>query len=58
MATLPAAGYLSNAARKEGEAKTALEDLVASVKQIPGCGVAKTTLTIAAGAITPPSGGL
>ncbi len=57
MAILPAAGYLSNAARKEGEAKQSLEDLVASVKQMPGSGVAETTLTMASGSITPPSGG-
>ena len=57
MSTLPAAGYLSNAARTEGEAKVALEDLVASIKQLPGAGVAETTLTIASGSITPPSGG-
>ena len=57
MSTLPIAGYLSNAVRTEGEAKTALEDMLASVKQIPGAGVAETTLTIASGSITPPSGG-
>ncbi len=57
MATLPAAGYISNAARSEGEAKVALDDLIASIKQIPGAGVAETTLTIASGSITPPSGG-
>lgn len=57
MATLPVAGYISNAARTEGEAKVALDDLIASVKQIPGAGVAETTLTIASGSITPPSGG-
>ena len=57
MATLPAAGYLSNAARTEGEAKVALEDLIAAIKQIPGVGVAETTLTIQNGSMTPPSGG-
>lgn len=57
MATLPAAGYISNAARSEGEAKVALDDLIASIKQIPGAGIAETTLTIASGSITPPSGG-
>lgn len=57
MSTLPVAGYLSNPARTEGEAKVALEDLVAATKQIPGAGVAETTLTIASGSITPPGGG-
>lgn len=57
MAILPAAGYLSNAVRTEGEVKTALDDLVASIKQIPGAGATETTLTIASGSVTPPSGG-
>lgn len=57
MAPLPASGYLSNSIRNEGEMKTALEDLLAGMKQIPGSGVAETTLTISSGSITPPSGG-
>jgi len=57
MATLPVAGWISNAARTEGEAKTGLEDLIASIKQIPGAGITETTLTIASGSVTPPSGG-
>ncbi len=57
MATFPAATYISNAARTEGEAKVALEDLIAASKQIPGAGVAESTLTIASGSITPLGGG-
>lgn len=57
MSNLPALNYISNSFRTEGEAKVAFEDQLASVKQIPGAGVAETTLTIASGSITPPSGG-
>ena len=54
--TLPAAGYLNNAARTEGEIKTALEDQLKGIKQIPGAGVAEQALTIASGSITPALG--
>lgn len=54
--SLPAAGYLENAARTEGEIKTALEDQLKGIKQIPGAGVAEQALTIATGTITPASG--
>lgn len=54
--SLPAAGYLENAARTEGELKTALEDLLKAIKQIPGAGVAEQALTIATGTITPAAG--
>ena len=57
MSTFPVSGYISNAARTEGEAKVAFEDLTAATKQIPGSGIAETTLTIATGSITPPGGG-
>ena len=57
MSTLPALNYLSNAARTEGEQKVAFEDQLAGIKQIPGSGITETTLTIATGSVTPPSGG-
>jgi hypothetical protein len=57
MAAFPAASYLSNANRTEGEAKVAFEDWLASTKQMPGAGVTETELTISGGSITPPSGG-
>lgn len=57
MATLPAASYLSNAARTEGEYKQAHEDHLAGTKQIPGAGVAELTATIASGSITPAGSG-
>lgn len=56
MATFPALNYLSNAARTEGEIKTALEDLLAAAKQIPGAAIAETELTLSADAVTPPGG--
>lgn len=55
--SLPAAGYLNNAARTEGEMKTAFEDQLKGIKQIPGAGVAAQTLTLASDAITPALGG-
>lgn len=54
--SLPAASYLSNAARTEGEMKTALEDQLKGIKQIPGAGVTEQALTISGGSITPASG--
>lgn len=56
MSTLPALDYLSDAARTQGEEKTAFEDQLAAVKQIPGAGVAEQALTIAAGSVTPAAG--
>ncbi len=52
MATLPAAGYISNNARSEGEIKVTLEDIRNFIAQQPG-GSGETTLTISAGSITP-----
>jgi hypothetical protein len=52
MSSLPAAGYLTNAARTEGEVKTALDDWLAATKQLPG-GAAISTLTLATDAATP-----
>ena len=54
--SFPALSYLSNAARTEGEMKTALEDQLKGIKQIPGAGIAEQALTIATGSITPASG--
>jgi hypothetical protein len=51
MTTLPAAGYLSNAARTEAEMKQALEDKRSVIAEQPG-GATPTTLTIAAGVVT------
>lgn len=53
---LPAASYMNQNTRTEGEMKQALEDLLGGVKQIPGAGQAAQGLTIAAGSVTPQSG--
>jgi hypothetical protein len=55
MTTLPAAGYISDPARTNAEAKQAFEDAFSAVRQSPG-GAAETTLTIASGAVTPTKG--
>lgn len=57
MSAFTADGYKSNSIRTEGEMKQAFEDDSKATKQIPGAGVAETTLTIASGVITPPGGG-
>lgn len=57
MATIPAAGYISNAARTQSEIQTAWEDVIASVRQIPGAGQTELSLTIASGSITPAGSG-
>lgn len=57
MSTLPAANYLTDSARTEGEFKAGLEAMLASTKQIPGAGVAELAITIAAGSITPAGSG-
>lgn len=54
MATIPAAGYISNAARTLSQVQTALEDIVASLRQMPGAAQAEIVSTISAGSITPP----
>jgi len=54
--SLPAANYLSNAARTEGEQKVAFEDQRDAIAQVPGVGVAEQSLTIASGSITPADG--
>lgn len=57
MATLPAANYLTDSARTEGEFKAGLEAMLAATKQIPGAGVAELSYTIAGGSITPAGSG-
>lgn len=57
MAQLPAANYLNDNARTEGEFKSGLEAMLAATKQIPGAGTADLAYTIAAGSITPAGGG-
>jgi hypothetical protein len=56
MSTFTAAAYLSAAGRTVGEEKTAFEDNLQATKQIPGAGVAETTLVINTGGITPSIG--
>ncbi len=55
MATFPAANYLTNSSRTEGEMKTGLEDFLAATKQLPG-GSVVSTLVLATDQITPTGG--
>lgn len=57
MATLPAANYLTDGARTEGEAKASWEAWLSATKQIPGAAAAELAYTISGGAITPAGGG-
>jgi hypothetical protein len=57
MATIPAAGYLSTSTRTKGEAKPSLEDLIASLRQVPGAGQTELTSTIVSGSVTPAGSG-
>lgn len=57
MATIPAAGYISDNARTQAQVQTALEDIVASLRQIPGASQVELTNTIASGSITPAGSG-
>lgn len=52
MPVLPAAGFISNSTRTEGEVKQALEDMILVARQMPG-GDSKQTLTISAGTAAP-----
>lgn len=56
MSSFPIQGYLSNAARTEGEMKTAFEDQLKGTKQIVGAGITEQALTIATGSVTPAAG--
>lgn len=55
MATFPAASYMTNSSRTEGEVKTALEDLLAGIKQLQG-GSIISTVVIASDQIVPTGG--
>jgi hypothetical protein len=55
MTDLPAASYFTAVGRKNLEAKTAQNAMLAFLKQLPG-GAALTALTISSGAVTPTSG--
>lgn len=57
MSTFPAVNYISNAARTEGEIKSALEAMLAATKQIPGAAQVELSNTISGGSITPAGGG-
>ncbi|MEW6263390.1 MAG: phage tail protein [Thermodesulfobacteriota bacterium] len=52
MTTFPAANYMTDSARTEGEFKTGLESILAGIKELLG-GAAESTLTIASGSVTP-----
>lgn len=54
MATIPAAGYISNAARTQSEMQQAFEDIVASLRQMPGAAQAEVYYVISSGTLTPP----
>jgi hypothetical protein len=55
MTEKPAAGYISNNVRTEGEVKQALEDIIAFFGQLIGGGVI-TTIPLTAGSATPTQG--
>jgi hypothetical protein len=55
MSTLPASGYIENAARTVGEQKTALEDVRDVIAELLG-GSAESELTISSGSVTPTLG--
>lgn len=57
MATIPAASYISNSARTQGEVKQGLEDTIASLRQVPGAAQVELSNTILSGSITPAGSG-
>lgn len=57
MATIPAAGYISDNGRTEGEVKASLEALIASLRQVPGAASVELAATISGGSITPAGAG-
>lgn len=57
MATIPAAGHISDSLRTEGEVKADLEAIIASLRQVPGAAAVELAATIAGGSITPAGGG-
>lgn len=57
MATIPAAGHISDSLRTEGEVKADLEAVIASLRQVPGAASVELAATISGGSITPAGGG-
>ncbi|MDH5738715.1 MAG: hypothetical protein OEY77_00150 [Nitrospira sp.] len=57
MATIPAAGHISDSLRTEGEVKADLESVIASLRQVPGAASVELAATIAGGSITPAGAG-
>lgn len=57
MADIPEAGYFSNGSLTQGNSKTALEALVASLRHVPWSGQTELSNTIVSGAITPAGSG-
>lgn len=57
MATIPAAGHISDSLRTEGEVKADLEAVIASLRQVPGAAAVELAVTISGGSITPAGGG-
>ncbi len=57
MATIPAAGHISNAARTQTEVKADLDDTIACLRQVPGSAQTPLSVTIATGSITPAGSG-
>lgn len=57
MATIPAAGHISDALRTEGEVKADLEAIIASLRQVPGAAAVELAATISGGSITPAGSG-
>lgn len=57
MATIPAAGHISDSLRTEGEVKADLEAVIASLRQVPGSAAVELAATISGGSITPAGGG-
>ncbi len=55
MTAIPVAGFFTDGARINSEAKTAQDDMLAILRELQG-GSARTTLTISAGSVTPTSG--
>lgn len=57
MASIPAAGYISDPTRTKGQLKTSLEALVASLRHVPWSGQVELAYTIVSGSITPAGAG-
>ncbi len=57
MATIPTAGYISDNARTQAQVQTALEDIVASLRQLPGAAQTELYYAISSGSITPAGSG-